>query len=56
MVDPRLALLILAVMGLVWVGDQIKHGADVVGHKTKCGVMRVVGKHCDAPKEPRDTP
>lgn len=51
------ALLVVVLLGLgFYIGEQVWDGAKVVGHKTKCGVMRVVGKHCDAQKPPAAGP
>lgn len=51
MVPPEVLLVAIAVALSVWIGGQIAHGAKVVGHKAKCGVMHVVGKACDPPAE-----
>lgn len=46
MVDPRIVLILLAIYGAIWVSQHVTDAAKHLGHQTKCGVMRVVGKHC----------
>ena len=55
MVDPKLVLVLLLALGTVWVGEKAIDGSKFIAHKTKCGIMRVVGKHC-APKVDPNVP
>jgi hypothetical protein len=44
---------IIALIGIIYfAGQGIAHEGKVLGHKVKCGVERVVGKHCDDPAQP----
>lgn len=45
---PALLIIILFAVG-TWAAEGIAKGTKAVAHKTKCGVMRVVGKHCEPP-------
>lgn len=46
-VAPEALLIVLGVALAYFIGVEAVHGVKFVAHKTKCGVMRVVGKHCD---------
>lgn len=43
-VELWLAIIVCAAM--LAAGQTIVHGVEQGAHKAKCGVMRVVGKHC----------
>lgn len=47
------ALLIAAAVALtIWLGGESIKGVKWVKHHAKCGVMKVVGKHCEPPNVP----
>jgi hypothetical protein len=45
-ITPEGLLIIIAITLSIWAGGEVVKGAKWAGHKTKCGVMHVVGKHC----------
>lgn len=47
---PEILIIALIALG-VYVGGEAVKGVKWAGHKAKCGIVRVVGKHCDDPKE-----
>lgn len=51
MVDPQVLLIVVALALSIWVGEQAVKGVKYVGHKTKCGIELVVGKHCNDAKK-----
>jgi hypothetical protein len=51
---PEVALVILLVSMGYFLAGSIVDGVKHVGHKTKCGVMLIVGKHCEPPQTDPD--
>lgn len=49
--SPEAVLIAVLIALGVWAGEGIVHGVKVGVHKAKCGIERVVGKHCEPPKE-----
>lgn len=45
MIDPRLALVIIAATLTVWLGGETVKGAKWIGHKVKAGVHKIVHPH-----------
>lgn len=54
-IPPELIGVVLLAF-LAWQGALgIGHGVKVLGHKTKCGIVRLVGHRC-APEKPKPDP
>lgn len=46
-------LVVLGIAISLYLGEEAVKGIKLVGHKTKCGIERVVGKRCDMPPDPK---
>lgn len=51
-VTGEAVLIVLAAALAIFVGTEVVNGVKTIAHKTKCGVVRLVGKHCEPPPAP----
>ena len=54
-IPPEVATLVVLISIGYFLAGAVWDGTKAVAHKTKCGIMLVVGKHCDpAPPTPTE--
>jgi hypothetical protein len=54
--DPRVIIIIALIMGVIYTGKVIVHKVDQGLHKAGCGIIHIVGKHCEPPPDSPDAP
>lgn len=53
---PEVLIVVLMVSMGYFLASSIVDGTKHVAHKAKCGVMHIVGKHCESPKVDPENP